>query len=74
MTGVIEKDLLNYLLKLEEEQQQLALNYIKELLIKQEMTKRALKSEQDIAEGRVRTLDEFKSEAKEWIKKKSATK
>lgn len=71
--NVIEKDLLSHILKLETGQQKLVLKFVKDLLDKQQLEQMANDSEIAISEGRIMTIDDFKSEADKWIQNKTAT-
>jgi len=73
MEGVIEKDLLKVLLRLEADQQKQVLAYVEDLLIRERLNSAAEASETDIAAGRVQSLDEFKVEAREWMNSRKAT-
>jgi hypothetical protein len=75
MDSVIDKELLSQLLKLEVDQQEKVLAYIKELLEADEINKRANASEQAIKEGRTKSLDQFNEDFEQWkIRKRANTK
>ena len=73
MEGVIEKDLLKILLQLESSQQKQVLAYVENLLVRERLNSAAEASEAAIEMGKVQSLDEFKVEAKEWMKSQKAT-
>ena len=70
MTNVINKDLISHLLKLEADQQDLVLDYVKDLLITAEMQKRADASEKDIEAGRVKDFEQFSKDFENWKKER----
>lgn len=71
----IDKELLSHLLMLESAQQEKVLSYIKDLLTKDEMTRRAEASEQAIASGQVKSFDQFDADFEHWkAQKRAATK
>ena len=67
---VIDKELISHLLMLEAEQQEQVIIYIKDLLTKDEMNRRADASERDIAEGKTITADQFSRDFENWKKEK----
>ena len=73
MNRVIDKELISQLLKLEVDQQEKVLAYIKELLEADEMNKRADASEQAIREGRTKSFDQFKDDFEQWKIRKRAS-
>ena len=70
MEKVIDKELLSQLLKLEFHQQEKVLAYIKDLLVVDEINRRAETSEQAIASGKVKTFEHFNSDFENWKAKK----
>ena len=70
MRKVLDKELVSELLKLESDQQEKVLAYIKELLVTEEMNKRAEQSEKDIAAGKTISMDEFEQDVEQWILQK----
>lgn len=75
MKRVIDKELISQLLKLEVDQQEKVLAYIKDLLEADEMNKRADASEQAIREGRTKSFDQFNEDFDQWkIRKKASMK
>lgn len=66
MENTIDKELLDHLKLLEGKQQEQVLAYVKELLVSDEMNRRAAASEKDIADGNVITLEEFKGRLEQW--------
>lgn len=66
----INKELLGELLKLEENQQEKVLEYIKGLLSKEGMIKRVELSEKEIAEGNTISSEQFNNEFELWKKGK----
>jgi len=73
MVNTVNKELISHLLKLESDQQEKVLAYIKDMLIADEMNKRAEMSEKAIAEGKTITMDEFDKDFEQWIAKKKAS-
>jgi len=73
MEKVIDKELLNQLLKLEFHQQEKVLSYIKDLLLTDEINHRAEESEQAIASGKVKTFKQFNSDFENWKARKIAS-
>ena len=73
MEKVIDKELLNQLLKLELHQQEKVLSYIKDLLLTDEINHRAEESEQAVASGKVKTFDHFNSDFENWKARKRAS-
>ena len=73
MNSVIDKELITQLLKLEKNQQEKVLAYIKELLENDEMNNRADASEQAIKEGRVKNFDQFNEDFEQWKNRKRAS-
>ena len=72
MHKTIDKELISHLLMLEENQQAEVLEYIKNLLAGSELDHRAEASEQAIAEGKVKTFDQFNIDFENWKKKRNA--
>lgn len=72
MNRVIDKELISQLLKLESDQQEKVLAYIKELLEADEMNKRTDASEQAIEEGRTKGFDQFNEDFEQWKIRKRA--
>ncbi len=70
MNKVIDKELIGQLLKLEVDQQEKVVAYIKELLEADEINKRADTSEQAIREGRTKKLKEFNEDFEQWKSRK----
>lgn len=58
---------------LERDQQEEVLAYIKSLLTKEEMNRRAALSEKEIAAGRTISSEQFKSDFEGWKKQKRAS-
>ena len=73
MEKVIDKELLSQLLKLEIHQQEKVLNYIKEMVLTDEINQRAEESEQAIASGKVKTFEHFNSDFENWKARKRAS-
>ena len=73
MKKVINKELLNHLLKLESHQQERVLAYIKDLLTTDEMNQRTAASERDISTGKTKTFDQFNADFENWKIKKRLT-
>lgn len=73
MEKAIDKELISHLLRLEKDQQDRVLNYIKEMIASEEMESRAETSEQDIASGKVKSFDQFNTNFENWkIQKRAA--
>jgi hypothetical protein len=70
MAGVIDKELISQLLKLEEGQQEMVLAYIKTLLTNEEMNRRAEASEKAIESGKIKSFDKFNSDFESWKARK----
>jgi len=70
MTNVINKDLISHLLKLEADQQDQVLNYVKDLLVTAEMQRRADASEMDIKTGKVKEFEQFSKDFENWKKER----
>ncbi|MDH5604653.1 MAG: hypothetical protein OEY51_11965 [Cyclobacteriaceae bacterium] len=70
MEKTLDKELISHLLMLEKDQQEDVLGYIKKILSGKEMDRRAGVSEQSIAEGKVKTFDQFNSSFENWKKQK----
>jgi len=66
MEKVVDKKLISQLLKLDFDQQEKVLAYIKDLLITNEMNKRAEQSENAIAEGHLKSFNKFNTDFEEW--------
>lgn len=73
MKKVIGKELISHLLLLERDQQAQVLSYIKDLLTKDEMTRRAEASEQAIALGKFKSFDQFDANFEHWQARKRAS-
>ncbi len=73
MNSVIDKELISQLLKLEIDQQEKVLAFIKELLEADEMNKQADASEQAIKDGRTKSLDQFNEDFEQWKIRKRAS-
>ena len=75
MNKAIDKELLSHLLKLEADQQKKVLAYMKDLLVSDEMNKRADASEEAIKAGRTKSFDQFNEGFEQWkIRKRSSIK
>lgn len=70
MTKVINKDLISHLLKLEADQQDQVLNYVKDLLATAEMQRRADASEMDLKTGKVKEFEQFSKDFENWKKER----
>lgn len=70
MAGVIDKELISQLLRLEESQQEMVLAYIKSLLTNEEMNRRAEASEKAIESGKTKSFDMFNSDFESWKARK----
>ena len=70
MAGVIDKELISQLLRLEESQQEMVLAYIKSLLTNEEMNRRAEASEKAIESGKIKSFDNFNSDFESWKTRK----
>ena len=66
MVKVIDKELISHLLRLEADQQELVLAYIKDLLTNDKMNREADASERAIEEGKVKSFDQFNSDFENW--------
>ena len=66
MVNVIDKELISHLLRLEPDQQEMVLVYIKDLLTNEEMNRRAEASEKAIEAGKVKSFDQFNSDFENW--------
>ena len=73
MVNTVNKELISQLLKLESDQQEQVLSYIKDMLITAEMNKRAEMSEKAIAEGRTKSFDQFNANYEQWKLQKRAS-
>jgi len=73
MNKAVDKELISQLLKLETDQQEKVIAYIKDLLVTDEMNKRAEQSEKDIAEGNTISASQFNQEFEQWKAKKRAS-
>jgi len=73
MDRVLDKELVNQLLKLEVGQQEKVLVFIKELLATDELNNRADISEQAIIEGKTKRFEEFNEGFEEWKSRKRAS-
>ncbi|MEQ9300716.1 MAG: hypothetical protein RIF33_19245 [Cyclobacteriaceae bacterium] len=72
MDKTIDKELMDHLIRLEADQQEMVLGYIKNLLLSEEMNNRAVSAEEDIKSGRTKTLQQFDQEFEEWKLQKRA--
>ncbi len=70
MEKVINKELLQLLLKLEFHQQDKVLSYIKDMLSVDEMNSRAKASEHAIAYGKIKSFEHFNSDFENWKARK----
>jgi hypothetical protein len=70
MTEVINKELISHLLKLEADQQDQVLRYVKDMLTTAEMQRRADASEMDIKAGRVKDFEQFSTDFENWKKQR----
>ena len=62
-------------MKLEFHQQEKVLSYIKDLLLADEINRKAEESEQAIASGKVKTFEHFNSDFENWkARKRTSTK
>ena len=73
MEKVIGKELISHLLRLEKDQQDKVLNYIKEMLASEEINNRADASEQAITSGKVKGFDQFNTSFENWKIQKRAS-
>tara|TARA_R110000868_G_scaffold76162_1_gene219329 strand:+ start:382 stop:609 length:228 start_codon:yes stop_codon:yes gene_type:complete len=73
MDKVIDKELISHLLRLENNQQEKVLAYMKDLLIQDEMNKRTDESEMAISEGRTKSFDQFNRGFEQWKANKRAS-
>ena len=73
MSEIIAKELISHLVKLGSEQQEQVLSYVKEILVEQEMNRRATMSEEEIKNGLVIDLHDFDTEFQEWKKSRQHT-
>jgi len=73
MEKVIDKELISHLLRLEKDQQDRVLDYIKDMLGSEEMNSRADASEQAISSGKVKSFDQFNSNFENWKIQKRAS-
>lgn len=73
MQHVIDKELLSHLLKLESNQQEKVLAYIKDLLTTDEMNRRIENSEHAISSGKTKTFEQFNTEFENWKAGKRAS-
>ena len=73
MENVIDKELIGYLLLLENTQQEKVLDFIKTLLENEKMNIRADKSEKAIELGEFKTFENFNSDFNNWKREKSNT-
>ena len=73
MEKVIDKELISHLLRLEKNQQEKVLGYIKDMLINEELNSRADASEQAIASGEVKSFDQFNTNFENWKIQKRAS-
>ena len=73
MEKVIDKELISHLLLLEKDQQDKVLAYIKEMLVSDEMNRRAELSEKAIAMGQVKSFDQFNADFERWKTQKTTS-
>jgi hypothetical protein len=66
MVKVIDKELISHLLRLEADQQELVLAYIKNLLTNEKMNRKTDASERAIEEVKVKSYDQFNSDFENW--------
>jgi hypothetical protein len=71
MTEVINKELISHLLKLEADQQDQVLRYVKDMLTTAEMQRRSDASEMDIKAGRAKDFEQFSTDFENWKKQRS---
>jgi hypothetical protein len=71
MENVIDKELIGYLLLLENEQQSKVLDYIKDLLESEKMSQRASASEKAIEAHEFKAFENFNFDFEAWRQKKS---
>lgn len=74
MENVIDKELISYLLLLENEQQGKVLDFIKELLESEKMCQRASASEEAIEADEFKTFENFNVDFEAWKQGKSGIK
>lgn len=74
MENVIDKELIGYLLLLENEQQGKVLDFIKELLESEKMSQRASASEKAIEAREFKTFENFNFDFEAWKLEKSGIK
>lgn len=72
MNSVIDKELISQLLKLESDQQEKVLAYVKELIAADEIVKRAKASEDAIGKGRTKNFEQFNESFEQWKTRKRA--
>lgn len=70
MKKSVDKELISHLLRLETDQQEKVLVYIKDLLTNEEMDRRAETSEKAIESGKVKSFDQFNSDFENWKARK----
>ncbi len=70
MAKVIDKELISQLLRLEPDQQEVVLAYIKNLLTNEEMNRRAEASEKAIESGNIKSFDQFNADFENWKNQK----
>jgi len=73
MEKVIGKELISHLLRLEKDQQDRVLAYIKDMLDSEEVNSRADASEQAIVSGEVKIFDQFNTNFENWKIQKRAS-
>lgn len=74
MENVIDKELIGYLLLLENEQQGKVLDFIKDLLESEKMSQRASASEKAIEAREFKTFENFNIDFEAWKQGKSGIK
>jgi hypothetical protein len=70
MSDIINKELIGELLKLENDQQEKVLTFIKQLLQAEEMNKNAAESIKAIEEQRMKSFEQFDQSFEQWKKRK----
>ena len=74
MEKIINKELINQLLRLGKGQQDKVLDYIKNMLTNEEINSRADASEQAIETGKAKSFDQFNANCENWkIQKRVST-
>ena len=73
MDQAIDKELISHLLRLENNQQEKVLAFMKDLLVSDEMNKRSEESEKAIVEGRTKSFEQFNQGFEQWKANKRAS-